>query len=374
MLIAGGMFDETATDPSARYIAKFNGQSWTGMDGGMAGGGPHPESLGVRALAVYDGALIAGGYFTRAGGTQATKIARFDGSDWQAMGEGMSGGDDPAVLALTVFNNELIAAGTFTVAGFNEARYIASWNGDYWDSIGEGLDSPVYALAVHDGQLIAGGENFIKSWNGDSWTDAGFDPQPSGTVRALLEHKGELIVGGQFVGPSGATHHTVLKSVGGHWSPVGTNDIFELEDSEPTAEVRALAIYKGDLIAAGSFNAAGASIARFNGLAWELLGGPSATSSDALAIYSGGLTASGAFPADNGGFAFVGSWYDSDFDFAGDANDDGFVNMNDLMMVITQWGVCPDSASPCTGDVAPHPDGDGIVNINDVLEVIRNWS
>jgi hypothetical protein len=155
---------------------------------------------------------------------------------------------------------------------------------------------------------------------------------------------------------------------------VGTNDIFELADSAPTAEVRALAIYKGDLIAAGSFNTAGASIARFDGLAWELLGGPSATASDALTIYSGGLTASGAFPNDNGGFSFVGSWYDCEFDFAGDANDDDVVNIADLMIVITQWGVCPDSASPCTGDVAPHPDGDGIVNINDVLEVIRNWS
>ena len=43
----------------------------------------------VYALTVYDGKLIAGGYFTTAGDVSANRIASWDGSSWSPLGSGM---------------------------------------------------------------------------------------------------------------------------------------------------------------------------------------------------------------------------------------------------------------------------------------------
>jgi hypothetical protein len=50
---------------------------------------------------------------------------------------------------------------------------------------------------------------------------------------------------------------------------------------------------------------------------------------------------------------------------------DGVVNIDDLLLVIMQWGSCPAAASFCAGDIA---NADGEVNIDDLLLVITNWS
>lgn len=56
----------------------------------------------------------------------------------------------------------------------------------------------------------------------------------------------------------------------------------------------------------------------------------------------------------------------------GDANDDGAVNVNDLLAVINNWGECAPPPEECPADVAPADGGDGQVNVNDLLLVINN--
>ena len=46
----------------------------------------------VDTLAVYDGTLYAGGFFTAAGGGSANRIARWDGTSWSALRTGMNSG------------------------------------------------------------------------------------------------------------------------------------------------------------------------------------------------------------------------------------------------------------------------------------------
>jgi hypothetical protein len=53
----------------------------------------------------------------------------------------------------------------------------------------------------------------------------------------------------------------------------------------------------------------------------------------------------------------------------GDANGDGSVNIEDLLIVIDGWGACPDPPAICAGDVT----SDGSVNIQDLLLVIEHW-
>ena len=53
----------------------------------------------------------------------------------------------------------------------------------------------------------------------------------------------------------------------------------------------------------------------------------------------------------------------------GDINGDGFVDVIDLLAVISAWGRCPAPPTVCDADV----NNDGAVNVLDLLMVINNW-
>ncbi|MFN9842948.1 MAG: hypothetical protein ACK57Q_01290, partial [Planctomycetota bacterium] len=146
-LVAGGFFS-TAGGVTANRIARWNGSVWSSLGS--------ETSSSVSALAVLpNGDLVAGGNFTTAGGVAANRIARWNGSAWSALGSGM----DSVVRAVAALpNGDLVAGGDFTTAGGVAANYIARWNGSTWSSLGSGMNSSVLALAMlPTGDLVAGG-------------------------------------------------------------------------------------------------------------------------------------------------------------------------------------------------------------------------
>ncbi|MFH0983158.1 MAG: hypothetical protein V2A79_16685 [Planctomycetota bacterium] len=88
----------------------------------------------VNAITVFDDgtgpALYAGGAFTAAGGVLANRIAKWNGTQWSALGSGLTGGSSPYVSALAVFDDgtgpALYAGGEFTTAGGVPANRIAT--------------------------------------------------------------------------------------------------------------------------------------------------------------------------------------------------------------------------------------------------------
>ncbi|MFH0980928.1 MAG: hypothetical protein V2A79_05255, partial [Planctomycetota bacterium] len=146
----GGEFT-TAGGVPANAIAKWNGTQWSALGSGMGlwGGGPD-----VYALTVFDDgtgpALYAGGRFTTAGGVTANWIAKWNGTQWSALGSGMN----TLVYALTVFDDgtgpALYAGGGFTTAGGVAANRIAKWDGTQWSALGSGMQGYVQALTVFD--------------------------------------------------------------------------------------------------------------------------------------------------------------------------------------------------------------------------------
>jgi hypothetical protein len=64
---------------------------------------------------------------------------------WSPLGSGM-GGDHPYVYALTVYDNKLIAGGYFTTAGGVAANYIAAWDPATagWSPLGSGMGGRYY--------------------------------------------------------------------------------------------------------------------------------------------------------------------------------------------------------------------------------------
>src|SRR5690606_40758984 len=101
-LYAGGSFQTSGGKP-VRGIAKWDGASWSEVGGGVSGGSTRST---VHDLCVFDDgsgpALYAGGEFGSAGGTLSTSfIAKWDGESWSSVG----GGVGSYIFALGVFDD-----------------------------------------------------------------------------------------------------------------------------------------------------------------------------------------------------------------------------------------------------------------------------
>jgi hypothetical protein len=154
-LFVGGSF--TAADGvPATNIARWDGNTWSPLGSGLTGlDFPYQN---VRALVVWNGDLYAGGYFTNAGGLPANYIARWNGTNWSALGSGLGNSQYPGVMALAASGANLYVGGVFNTAGGLPAANLAQWDGSGWSTLGSGADRAVNALAVLGSDLYAGGD------------------------------------------------------------------------------------------------------------------------------------------------------------------------------------------------------------------------
>lgn len=125
-LYMGGEFPELidgdagVTDFNMSGIAMYDGSNWTPLGTGL--------NEYCRAIHEYNGDVVAGGYFTDAGGVPAQKIARWDGTTWSAMGGGFDAvGIDEYVKSAAVWNGIFFAGGAYTQAEGGPMNYIAQW-------------------------------------------------------------------------------------------------------------------------------------------------------------------------------------------------------------------------------------------------------
>ncbi len=351
----------------------FNGTVLATTTWDADGSGPQPAQL------------VAGGFFTTAGGVVVNFIARWDGSAWQPFGSGMDG----AVLSLTTWDPDgsgpqpaqLVAGGLFTTAGGVTVNRIARWDGSAWQPFGTGIGSEfefgvVYSLSTWDpdgsgpqpAQLVAGGQfttaggvvvNYIARWDGSDWLPFGtgtggsfpdvralttWDPDGSGPQPA------QLVAGGFFTTAGGVTVNRIARWDGSAWQPFGTG---------MNGSVGALTTWNSDssgpqpaqLVAGGQFTTAGGVvaanyIARWDGSAWQpfgtgMAGGEFITLVDALTTWD----------PDDGGPQLAQLVSGGDFTIAG-----GVVSSR-----IAFWG-CPDGVPCLRGDA----NGDDAVDFNDI--------
>lgn len=216
-LYVSGSFDMAGATPASN-IARWDvsGQSWSALGSGL-------DALASELLVAPNGDVYAAGPFTSAGGLPTEGIAKWDPdtSSWSAFGTGLSNldGSDPLVRDLEMLpSGDMIIAGEFDTAGSVAVNSIARWDGTEWHSLGDGLtDSSgdparVEGLAVGDnGDLFAGG-NFTQSgmqplgklarWDGAGWSIVGPSLGESGIegvmVDALALLGPDLFVGGDF--------------------------------------------------------------------------------------------------------------------------------------------------------------------------------
>lgn len=206
-LYVGGSFT-TAGGTNASNIAKWDGNSWSPLDVGFNGS--------VLALAVVGNNLYAGGQFTTSGSHLMDHIAKWDGNSWSSLGGG-GGGVDDYVYSLAVSGTNLYVGGSFTHAFTNgpvvAANYIAKWNGSQWSALGTGLNNLVSALAVTGSNVFASGYfmsaggnpvNRIAKWDGSGWSALGSGTTGGGVFPYALANSGnDLYVGGGFTTAGG---------------------------------------------------------------------------------------------------------------------------------------------------------------------------
>jgi hypothetical protein len=321
-LYAGGKFS-TAGGQSAMRLAKWDGQSWSAVGGGIASGD------GVWAFAVFDDgsgagpALYAGGDFHSAGGTSAESIARWDGQAWSALGSGLdpypSSLDTPTVQALAVFDDgsgagpALFAGGQFDAAGGQPLLNLAKWDGQAWSSPVHMFGVDVSALTAYDDGSGAGPALYIGGfislvealfgdlsakhvarWDGQTWSVLGTGlTNPVRALAVLDDGSGggpALYAGGYFISATGQVDH-VTRWDGQSWVPLG------IPESGPSDTVHAIAPFddgsgSGTAIYAGGFG----GIFKWDGQTWSKLddGGMSISVVYALCVFDDG---GGAGPA-----------------------------------------------------------------------------
>ncbi|MBI3123918.1 MAG: carboxypeptidase regulatory-like domain-containing protein, partial [Ignavibacteriales bacterium] len=155
-LYAGGEFT-TAGSVNAKRIAKWDGNSWSTLGTGL--------DHWIYSMTVIGTNLYVGGIFLNAGGVSANRIAKWDGNSWSALQNGISSSNSGILYtvpyALSGSGMDLYVGGEFNVAGNIQANRIAKWDGSNFSALGSGMFGNsgynVTALAVMGDDLYAGG-------------------------------------------------------------------------------------------------------------------------------------------------------------------------------------------------------------------------
>ncbi len=215
-------------------ISRWDGAAWADEAGGTF------EYGSITTMLATDDSVLMGGSFRSIDGVEFNNIARWQDGQWRSLGSGVSGermwipNDYPftEVRALLDDGTNLFAGGSFTNAGSVPAMNVARWDGSQWSALGAGLPGfgsclfgscvhPVTSLAMVRGQLYAGGgfvtdrfrdgtaRGFLARWDGTTWSnviDAGWTIDTEQHYRyfdelhvwALAARENDLYVAGNF--------------------------------------------------------------------------------------------------------------------------------------------------------------------------------
>ena len=159
-LYAGGVFTSAGETP-ALHTAKWDGLQWHDLQGGTDGIvhalQVHPDDSGPK--------LWVGGEFQTVGETDASFIAKWDGSTWSPAGSGVAdgSGSPDGVFAFGVLEETLYLGGDFamTTLGASPSTDIARWNGTDWELLGHGVSNGIEASLASDFDPVAGPSLYV---------------------------------------------------------------------------------------------------------------------------------------------------------------------------------------------------------------------
>lgn len=209
-----------------RGIGKRTSDGWD-----LLGVATRADFVDARILdLLHDGTfLYAAGNFTAINGVPASGVARWDGSKWEALGSGITVTAEDftttilEVRSLAFVGTDLYATGVFHQAGAVATHNLARWDGSQWnavpigfggrDGIGGELNPSDFgstgnSMAVVGNALYIGGQFLfpgrnVARWLDGKWSDSmlgGVDISNFnvGSVNRLKAQNGNLFVQGEF--------------------------------------------------------------------------------------------------------------------------------------------------------------------------------
>lgn len=230
-------------------LARWDGSTWSAFGSGFTYQ-PHPsippKTGGVRALASFDdgsgSALYAGGSFTTAGGAPIRAVARWDGSNWTAVGGGLPNqlASVNSLVVAEVFGVSALVAGGSTTSSLNPGPGpVLAYAGSGWQALGpplalsSGFFTDVTRLLVFDsgsGPLLHAAGHFdsaglqpvsgVARWNGVQWEPVGGGlPAWVAELRAIDHGFGPVLYAHSY---TPTDQNGVVRLRGTTWSPVVT--------------------------------------------------------------------------------------------------------------------------------------------------------
>lgn len=273
-----------------RYIAEWTtADGWDRLGPPVSVGAPGVGSRAVNAIAVdpaTDDVYVGGNFTDWDGVAGADYIARWDGTDWYALGSGANA----AVYDLLIApNGDLYAAGRFSsMGGVANTRGIARWDGAAWNAVGTGITnaggfgmgllwgSDDCLWMVGDFTEVGGvAAANVAKWNGSAWAEvAGGTNDAVGRIREGLDGEKYILGNFTFCNPAGtpvaANRIARLDGDGATWTPLGSG----FPEWQLTGDI--LVQPDGTLIWTGGGTTAGGvaanRIAQWDGYTWTPLG------------------------------------------------------------------------------------------------------
>lgn len=154
-IYALGNFGDYPSNSISR-LAKYDGTSWTSVGNGIVG-----SIDNAAELVVYNDTLYIAGTFSKASGNAGNYIMKWDGTQLRDAGFGNFYGWY-AIWKLVVYKNRLYAFGNFPYAGSQKAFGVAYYENGSWKAASDSINGKITNAVVYNNDLyIAGGFSII---------------------------------------------------------------------------------------------------------------------------------------------------------------------------------------------------------------------
>ena len=232
----GGTF-QSVGQTLANGVARFDGHRVWALPNGPQ---QDPSLINILTMAMFQGRLYVGGFFTNVGGSPAGGLGCWDGAQW-SVPNSCTG----QVLSLGADAKGLVVAGNFALPGFTNPVALARWDGRNWTVLNSELVPTPEAVMQIDavGQTVLVGDDIyaavqfhwidgrgdypawlvVKCNQDDAWAIL---PPPEGDFSGfdysyLANFRGQLVVAGSFTNASNPGIRNIAIYDGNDWQPLG---------------------------------------------------------------------------------------------------------------------------------------------------------